>query len=162
MQFIHLMTLLQVHRFVQIINCQLSLDSCPLWFNGTRLLHTSKRSSTVCFVWLVDWYVCKRLNTIFVILHLNVSRLSNCSSCYSHLFCTETWVNAIVGSFQVSYIVRKRPKYPIFSLILSFAHYVSCCLDTSELLTQGYGYFSVCSSGGNCFVDNTYVYKLHQ
>ena len=47
-----LMTLtMHGHRCVRLINCNFFLDSCPLELK--RLLHTLKRPSTVCFVWLV-------------------------------------------------------------------------------------------------------------
>ena len=74
------LTLFQGLKCVRIVNCKKKkkkiLVHCSLniWF-----LQTLKKMGTVCFVWLV--YV-KGHNTIFfLILHLNVSHLSICSSC---------------------------------------------------------------------------------
>ena len=62
--------------------------SCPLYFNGVWLLHTLniKRSKTIYMLCVTGLYLGDITNTIFVILHLIVSCLSVCSSCFIYVF----------------------------------------------------------------------------
>ena len=101
------LTLFQSHRVVRIINCKLVFVCCffLILFNCSLkvilFLHTLKRSSTICFVWLM--YLRDLTNMICSILHLNVGCLSisllvHCPYDSAHLtgflcFPTGTWMN---------------------------------------------------------------------
>ena len=79
------------------------LESCPVWFNGVWLLHTLKRSSTLCFLSLVCiWETTK---TVIVILHFNASCLSIGSSCLKLEFIQTTSIHPLQFTFTYSFIL---------------------------------------------------------
>ena len=77
------LTLFQGYRYVRIINCKLFLDSCWLYFNDVATHIKMVMHSMLC---VTGVYLKGITNTIFVLLHFNVSSLSVCFSFFAMFY----------------------------------------------------------------------------
>ena len=65
------------------VNCKLFLDSCPLWWYMVATHIKKIKHNMLC---MTGVYFRDITSSVFVIVHLNVDRLSICSSCCGNNF----------------------------------------------------------------------------